>query len=287
MLHCSMPLRPRINTRCEYLLTPISVACADGGKKILCISEAKATVPEITAEYVGTLKEKVGYFDRVITDSDPALITFARDLVSRSLKPYKAREVVLTCDCGAYEELEGVRTFSRRRVVNNICVFCNHALQKREVDMLMSDVAWPHPSDFSCNRKWATADLAHFLARQVQTHKISKRNETALVLSETDRFGIRYQILWAAMIAFLAESEQDYKITMHYVQKVQDKAFFVCSLAKVMVPNLQIHMNALPIVWLDDSPLIPECRPSQIKLLGKGLDTKRKELRVSLKSWRY
>jgi len=287
MLHCSMPLRPRITTRCEYLVTPISIACADDGKKILCLSEAKATAPEVATEYVRTLKEKIGWFDRVITDSDSKLITFARDLVFKSLRPYEARKTVLTCNCGAYEELTGVGMFSQRRVVNNICVFCNHALQKREDDVLMSDIVWPHPSDFSCNRKWATADLTHFLARQVQTHKISKRRESALVLSETDRFGIRYQILWAAMIAFLAESEQDHNITMHYVQKVQDKAFFVCSLAKVMVPSLQINMNALPIIWLDDSPLISECRPSQVKLLGRGLNTKRKEIKVSLKSWRY
>lgn len=286
MLHCSMPIRPRTTTRCEYLVTPISIACADNRKKILCISEAKATAPEITTEYIRTLKEKIGCFDRVIRDSDPKLITFAKDLVSKSLNPYKIRGAVLTCNCGAYEELVDVRMFSRRRVINNICVFCNHALQEREYDMLMSNIVWPHPSDFSCNRKWVATDLTRFLARQVQAHKISKRHETALVLSDADGFGIRYQILWAAMIAFLAESEQDYKITMHYVQKVQDKAFFVCSLAKVMMPSLQINMNALPIIWLDDSPLISECRPSQIKLLGRGLNTKRKEIKVSLKSWR-
>lgn len=286
MLHCSLPLRPRVNKRCEYLLTPISIAYADVGKKILCISQAKAINPEITVKYVKTLNEKVLCFDRVITDSDPALITFAKKLISKSLKPYKARKRLLACNCGAYEELVNVRMFSRRRVVNNICVFCDYELKEIEDWVLMANINWPNPLDFSFNQNWAKVDFTRFLERQIQNHKISKRNELTLVLSKTDEFGIRYQIIWAAMIVFLAKFEQDYNTTMHYVHKVQDKAFFVCSLAKIMMPKLQIRMNALPIVWLDDSPLISECRPSQIKLLRKGLITKRKELKVSLKCWR-
>lgn len=193
---------------------------------------------------------------------------------------------VLTCLCGKYEELEGANMFNLRKVTNNTCLLCGSHLYKQNIGVLLSDIQWPKNEDFSFNRTWCGTDLEHFLGRQTKTHKISKQDETIKFLFQLSEFGIRYQILWAALIVYLVNLNNDYTVTMHYVQKVQDKAFFVCSLAKMMCPNLHINFNAIPVVWIDDSPSILDCYPSHVKLLGKTLNTRRKELKVSLKSWR-
>lgn len=282
-----MPLRPRIDVRCEYLLTPISIFYSEEGKKILCLSDIKAGAVDPSLAYINILRDRIGPFHLVIKDSNPEFIAFAKKTIPETLNPYKKLMVVRSCLCGAYEELQDVRMFDLHRIVDNACVFCKTPLRTQEMEVLLSDIFWPQTTDFLCNRNWASKDLAHFLERQIKRHKISKRSEKVSVRFWGTDFGIRYQVLWAVLIVFLAKTENDTNITVHYVQKVQDKTFFVCSLAKMMHPDLNIHLNALPIVWVKDSPLIPECHPSHIKLMSKTLGTKRKDLRVSLKSWRY
>ncbi len=288
MIHLSLPLRPRVDVRCEYLLTPISIALEETGKKVLCLSDIKATdAVTQTAEYIENLSLKLGSFGRVIYDSDPDFIRGAPSIIDKTLSPYKKTMGVRSCECGSYEELENVRMFDLRRVVDNKCVYCGTELRQKVQEVLLSDIAWPSADGFVSNRKWAASDLAHFLARQTKTHKISKQKESTKLLCEEVEFGIRYQIIWSAMIVYLSKTESDNDVTLHYVQKVQDKAFFISALAKVMCPDINIHLKALPIVWLDGSTPISSCSPSQVKLLGKSLSTKRKELKVSLKSWRY
>lgn len=288
MLHTSMPLRPRVNVRCEYLVTPVSVISAPRGKKILCLTDIKsAGNGNEVSEYVQFLTQKVGAFDRVMKDSDPEFLGNLPHLVRTSLLPYKKCVRVRTCTCGAYEELTTVRMFDLRRVTENRCVFCGVDLEVRTCEVLFADLNWPEPDVFSCNQTWVRNDLENFLGRQTVTYKISKQNEPVRLPCDGSEFGVRYQILWAALLVYLARMEREDEIVLHYVQRVQDKAFFVCSLAKIMCPQIKIHLNALPLVWMDESPTIVESSPSHIKLLGKALNTKRKELRVSLRSWRY
>ena len=288
MIHLSLPIRPRVNVRCEYLLTPISIMLEQGGKKVLCLSTIKTTgTPAVTTEYTETLTHKLGHFWRIFQDSDINFLQFALPLIDKTLSPYKKMVKVRTCVCGAYEELENARMFDLRRVVNNKCVHCEAELQQQEQEVLLSDITWPTPNEFTCNRTWSASDLKRFWERQTKTHKISKRKEPIKLSCEGLEFGIRYQIIWSAMIVYLSKIENDKDVMLHYVQKVQDKAFFVSSLAKMMSPDIQLNFRALPVVWLDGAPLISECSPSQVKLLGKGLNTKRKELQISLKSWRY
>jgi hypothetical protein len=288
MIHLSLPIKPRIDVRCEYMITPISIVQEAFGKKILSLSDVKAngSATQI-GEYIETLTSKLGSFDDVVCDSDLNFIQFALPLVCRTLLPHKKCVRLRVCECGAYEELEDARMFSLRRVENNQCSYCGSELKIHEKVVLMSDITWPSTESFSVNHKWSLTDLGHFLGRQTKKHKISKENEVVRLELDDVKFGVRFQIIWAAMIVYLSQIQNDTDVTIHYVNKVQDKVFFISSLAKVMRPTINIHLKALPIVWLDDAPLISDCSPSQIKLLGKSLGTKRKELHVSLKSWRY
>lgn len=288
MLHLSMPLRPRINVRCEYLLTPISISKEKEGRKILCLSDIKSEKNfDHSKEYIDIISNKMVNFDLIIKDSDDNLVKFARQIIIEKLLPYREVININTCLCGAYEELENTNSFDLRRVKDNVCIFCGQSLKKQKSEVLLSNIIWPKKEDFSYHYTWSGLDIVHFLGRQKSLHKISKRSEPLKISVGNLEFGIRYQVLWATMIVYIANIENDYDLTMHYVNKVQDKAFFVCSLAKIMCPCLNFNLKAIPIVWIDDSPIITECLNSHVKLLGNALNTKRKELRVSLKNWRY
>jgi len=288
MIHLSLPLKPRVDDRCEYLLTPISVISEKDGKKILCLTDIKDIEnTDVATKYTEILSSKLGDYDRVIRDSDPIFVNFALSLIMRTLEPFIKQEYVRVCTCGAYEELEGVRMFGLRRVKNNVCTFCNTKLQKEERQVLMSEIIWPDAKDFPCNHTWVGVDLKHFLERQVTTYKISKQKEIARLPYCGIDFGIRCQILWSAMIAYLVKVENDNDVVLHYVNQVQDKAFFVSLIAKAMCPDINVYLKALPLVWIDESPSIAKCHPSHVKLLRNTLNTKRKKLQVSLKSWRY
>jgi len=287
MIHLSLPLRPRINVRCESLLTPISISLAKEGKKILCLTDIKSTENfDISEKYVKVVSDKLENFDLVIKDSDPKLINFTTKIISEKILPYVKKMNVRTCKCGSYEELENVNSFNLRKVKENTCVLCGEILREKNMEVLLSDITWPKKENFSYNYNWSEYDFTNFLSRQKITHKISKKNEVLKFSFNNLEFGIRYQVLWAAMIVYIAKIENDNDVTLHYVNKVQDKAFFVCSLVKMMNPDINFHLKAIPVVWVEDSPLISNCLPSHIKLLGKAINTKRKELKVSLKSWR-
>jgi hypothetical protein len=257
------------------------------GRKILCLSDIKATDTTNSTLYTDALSRLLGSFDRVLLDSDPQLVEFSLALISRTLSPFKKMAEIRTCPCGAYEELGNARMFDLRRVADNTCSYCEKRLEVRQQDVLLSDIVWPEQGDFTCNQTWSNSDLRHFLGRQTTTHKISKEKESIKLTRDGSEFGIRYQIIWSAMIVYLTELENDTDVTLHYVHKVQDKVFFICSLAKMMRPDIHFYLKALPIVWLEDAPLIPNCSLSQVKLLSRSLGTKKKELKVSLKSWRY
>ena len=258
------------------------------GKKILCLTDIKATnAVASTKEYVETLSHKLGMFNRIERDSNSDLISFAPPLITQTLSPFKKTVKIRTCLCGAYEELESVRMFGLRKVVNNKCVYCGTGLQQKEQEVLLSEIVWPTPADFTFNKTWSASDLDHFLKRQAKIHKISKENEVVRISHGDVEFGLRYQLVWSAMIVYLTELEKDTDVMLHYVHKIQDKAFFISSIAKMMRPSIHFHLKALPIVWLEESPLISDCSPSQVKLLTKSLNTKKKEIHVSLKSWHY
>ncbi|MCX6756265.1 MAG: hypothetical protein NTX85_02920 [Candidatus Nomurabacteria bacterium] len=257
------------------------------GKKILCITDIKINRNFDSSEkYIETLSKKIGSFDHVIKDSNSDLLNFTTKIIQEKLLPYKENVNVLTCACGAYEELVNINMFNLRKVKNNTCIICGCEIKSENIEALISDIKWPLKEDFLFKHNWSKLDFTHFLNRQGVKHKISKRNEVIKFSSEFSNFGIRYQFLWAAMIVYLCKKENDNNVTMHYVHKVQDKAFYVCSLVKMMNPDINFYLKSIPVVWIEDSPIISECLPSHIKLLSKTLETKRKELKVSLKNWR-
>ena len=283
-----MPIRPRISVRCEYLVTPISIISEKKGKKILCISDLKARDNKKSAsEYTDMLYFKLGHFDHIIKDSDPNLIEFTLSKIVQKLNPFVKRIFIRTCTCGAYEELKNVRMFDLRRVKDNTCTYCGTKLKLKEQDVLISNIHWPLVENFSFYRRWPQTDLDHFLKRQNSMIKISKQIETVRLSHGGVDFGIKHQILWSAMIVYLAKINCDNEVTLHYVNRVQDKAFWVSSIAKIMQPDINLYLKALPIVWLNETSSIADCSQSQIKLLSKALATNKKMIHVSLKSWRY
>lgn len=287
MINLSLPIRPRTEGRCERLVTPISISLATEGEKILCLSDLRSGgTSESSEKYVKLVSEKVGVFDRILTDSDPELLNFSEMVIFDMIPIRETPVTVLTCRCGKYEELKGVRMFDLKQVQNGRCVFCDEVLYEETKPSLLADIHWPTSERFTFNRGWVGTDLAHFLARQVSTYKISKDDESWRVHFGGGHYGVRHQVLWASLLANVG-SRTGNKITVHYVNRVQDKVFFVAGLATMLSPELRIHLQALPAVWVDDSPTMDECRPSHIKLIGKALNTKRKDIRASLKSWRH
>jgi hypothetical protein len=270
------------------LVTPISIASADSGKKVLCVSALKAREGSgtVTDDYTRIVSEKVGQFDLIFKDSDPAFIVFSQHILATKIALSVQKSKILACDCGAYEELEGVRMFDLHRVKGGVCLRCQSKLSVREEDMLMGDFSWPTTGSFSCNLPWAQKDLEHFLGRQISRQKISKKIEPISIVRDGLSFGIRLQLLWAIALLYISETESDTELTVHYVDQARDRVFYVCSVAKMINPNIQIYLKALPAVWMDESCPIIQCTPSRVKLLQRALNTKKKEVKVSLKSWR-
>lgn len=246
MLHLSLPIRPRVNVGCEYLITPISLL-QQQDTRILCLSHLKSQESvDYATEYLSVLSAKIGKFDRVVKDSELNFLSFAREIILSTLRPQKQIAVVKHCQCRSYEELKDARMFDLRRVVNNHCVFCNSQLREDAEEVLLSDLFWTAAEEYSCNHSWVSAELKHFLTRQTITHKISKLNEVFRLNVDESEFGVRYQVLWASLIVYLSKTGNDLDVTLHFVNKVQDKAFLVSSLAKMMNPAINLHLKRFP-----------------------------------------
>jgi len=284
MLEISLPLRPRTDVRAEYLTTEISVFSSPG---IPILNLTTMNFPSIdtanhaTQEYVQLLSRlfKLGSIP-IVSDSQKDVTGCAKDIIEKS-NVYIGRCECLVCKCKKYEELSAIRTFNQRRVLDGICVYCKSQLTLQEIDALFLKIDWPLINFESFNFDWVKKDWLSFQNRQSDSpYKVSKEIETTKLNLGGINVGIKHQLLWAIQIAFISKTFRDNNIRVHFVERVKDLVFFICSIAKILNPQLLIHLKGCPTVWLKEEKEMFNITNVDVEQIKKGLNSKRKEINV-------
>lgn len=281
MIHFTLPLRPRSGTHnSSYLVTPLSVINQSSGKKIICITANKSDQPqEETIHYLNLVREKIGLFDSVYTDFSIDFIDYIKNI--KSLLPlFSAKRSISSCECGYYSELENIRKFNLSKVRNELCLNCNTKILNKIQDVLIFRANWNLVFFQGMYPKWVASDLDHFLGRQTEEYLFTKEGEKILLSWGDDLYGIKYQFQWVLLLLHIANVEKEKDFTLHYVNSVQDKAFFITSMVKMIDPSLNIYLKALPIIWLNNKREIGNITENDLILFKKGLKSIRKEVTV-------
>lgn len=289
MINLSLPIRPRREVRSEYLTTPVSVLNSDSGSKVLCLTKMNIKDDgQLSEEYINTLSEKVGTPDYVFSDSDKDFLLFFEEVMARNKNLLSEKIVsVLTCQCGKYEELAGIRNFNQRRVKENICTYCQSELELREVKSLFLKMDWAKVKNyfnFSHKKKWNKVDFEHFIGRQnFDFFKISKTAEPTKFSFNDHEYGIKHQIVWAILVLYISNELKDSEIKMHAVDRVSDLAFLTASIAEqVTEDKLTFNFEPLPTIWLPQEIRICDASNEVITAIKTGLNSTRKEIKVDL-----
>lgn len=281
MIHTTLPMKPR-NGRSNYvyLLGPLSVLDQPEGRHVLSITGLKSSTPDlVTEEYINLLNRTVGMFDSIYLD----YLDDFKDYIKYVIKtlPIQVQDCTLTsCSCGSYEEVSGARCYNLTRVIGGHCIKCGSFLKNKRESVLTFNHITENIFFAKMYPVWVEKDFKHFLSRQEKSYILSKNNEQVKILFKDHEFGIRYQFIWALFLKYITEKESDTEITLHYVNKVQDKVFLVALLAKMIFPELQISFHALPVILTTNLIEISSCGASEIDQLRKGLRSRRKEVSI-------
>lgn len=284
MIEISLPLRPRTDVRAEYLVTGISVFSSPY-TPILNLTTMNFPSVEIanhtSYEYIELLR-KLLKLDLIYTinDRQDDVIKYAKESIEKS-SMYIDQCKCLVCECKKYEELSIIRTFNQRRVLDGVCVYCKSQLTLQEISSLFLKIDWPLINFESFNFSWVKKDWLNFQNRQNHDrYKVSKEIEPTRLIVNNLNVGIKHQLLWALQIAFISKTFRDNNIRVHFVEKVKDLAFFICSIAKMLNPQLLIHLKGCPVVWLKEEKKMCNITDCDIEKIKKGLNSKRKEISV-------
>lgn len=269
-------MRPRLTSVSETLITPLSIFNNDG-IKILSITAMNAK-EENPINYKELIFDKVGSFDHTFYDNEANFVqSLSGALVG--LQPELVFENVLTCNCGKFEEVSGIRMYNQRRVQNQHCTYCKSDIFEKTIKVLKLNVDWNIQIE-SFNKDWLKKDFSHFKGRKRDLYKISKNSEPIKFQFQDFQFGLKHQIVWAYSFVYLSEMYEDNEICLHFVEKVSNLSFLCLALAKTFKPELKIHLKGLPIVWLGKDQILTDSTPSDIERIKKGFLSNRKELRV-------
>lgn len=281
MIHLTLPLRPRGgNHNSSYLVTPLSVINQDSGKKIICITANKSDKPqEETLCYLNLVREKIGLFDSVYTDFSIDFIDYIKN-IRLSLPLHSTKRNMASCECGYYSELDNIRKFNLTKVSNELCLKCNSKITNKMQDVLIFRANWNLVSFQGMYPQWVSSDLKHFLGRQAEEYLFTKEGEKILISWGDSCYGIKYQFQWVLLLLHIASVEKEKDFTLHYVNSVQDKVFFITSMVKMIDPSLNMYLKALPVVWLNTKSEIGNITENDLILFNKGLKSTRKEVTV-------
>lgn len=284
MLEISLPIRPRINTPAEYLTTVISLFSSLG---IPVLNLTTINFPSLELanqamfEYVKLIKnllEPKSIF--VAKDGQKETIEYAKKTITGS-RVFVKNCQCLVCDCKKYEELVESRTFNQRRVINGNCTYCKSELKLQNTTAMFLEIDWPVISFDGFNFDWVEKDWLSFKKRQNgNVYKVSKEVEKIKVTMDDIDFGIRHQLLWALEIIYISKLLEDKNIQIHFVERVKDLVFFICSIIKTFDPEISIHLKGCPSVWLEKEKRIIDITDNDIEKIRGGLFSKRKEIHV-------
>jgi len=282
MIEIFLPIIPRTNVRAEYLTTEISVFSSPGVPVLNLTTMNFSSVDVANLATQGYIQVLNRLFKLnsiyVITDSQKDAVDYAKDVIRKS-NVYISRCECLVCKCKKYEELSLIRSFNQRRVQNGVCMYCKSQLTLQETDALFIKIDWPVINFESFNFDWVKKDWLSFKSRQsANPYKVSKEVETTKLNLEGISFGIKHQLLWATQIAFISKTFGDNNIRIHFVERVKDLVFFVCSIAKTLNPQLLINLKGCPTVWLKEEKEIFDITSVDVEQIKKCLNSKRKEI---------
>ncbi len=277
----TLPMRPRDSTaNLPYLVTPLSVLVEEIGKKILCVTGNKSNTPNAETDgYLKMINSKIGFFNSVYTDFSIDFLDFVKNKIPSMPLSIEEKEINV-CECGFYEELLTARKFNLNLLDGLLCKKCSTPITRQIKKVLLFQSDWSKCIFGNVSPKWVKNDLNHFMSRQVEKYLFCKDKEKIIVTYHNENYGVRYQFQWALLMLYVATTEQDKEITLHYVNRVQDKAFFVSSIVKMLDQDLKISFKSLPVIWPSDVVKISDSTDKHINLLKKGLSSKRKEIKV-------
>jgi hypothetical protein len=292
MIDIPLPLRPRTDGDklfLEYLTTPISVI---GGSGVPVLLMTTKNFPDNTGnieakkytDYLSDLSRfGLSVFQRTFCDDQASLDDYLQKVVS-TFGFYTETHTCLVCQCGKYEELTSTKSFNTRRLQNGACTYCKKAPEPKEVKGLYTDI--PFGSFFENDRithnfPWVQSDWNAFLQRHTNIsglYKMSKESEPWKVTYTDTEYGIRHQFVWAVQICHAASTLGDFEITLHFVERVKDLAFFISALALMIEPRLKIHLKGCPTVWLEQEKKFQDITRKDILAIQQMLLSKRKEV---------
>lgn len=277
MIHMSLPLKPRVNSPAETIITPLSIYNSNE-IKILSITGINAK-PLIHNPYISIIENKVGLFDKNFIDNDKDfLIKLKEDI--KKLETFKEIHNVITCECGKFEELPQIRMYNQRRVKDNICMFCGVKLFKKDISTIDTVINWK-PNINSYNKPWVINDLNEFKKRSHNiNYSITKNISPIRIHLEDEEYGIRHQLIWAYSFIYLSELYKTNKIGIHFVNRVANIVFVCCSLLKTIKPDIEIHLFGLPSVWLGKKIDLQDISSKDKDRILKGMNSKRKDLKI-------
>ncbi len=287
MINISLPLRPRTNVRAEYLVTATSVLTATDGIPILSFTTMNFETFSASTKAVNEYSEVISKIFNLdiqntlsITDEDEYMIKCFKSWILTSSLYSKSCEC-LVCMCKKYEELVAIRSYNQRRVQNNICTYCESELKQEQISALFLEIDWGNVSFENFNFEWVKNDWISFQKRQVSNpYKMSKQIEPIQIRLDGSSFGVKHQLIWAYELLHLSKLHKTKDITLHFVEKVKDLAFFTASIAKIIDPSLNIYLKGCPIVWLAEEKKVTDVTSKDIQKIKKGLLSKRKEVNV-------
>ncbi len=284
MIEISLPLRPRTDIRAEYLVTGISVFSSTGIPVLNLTTMNFSSVQDANQardEYV-QLYYKLFRSNSIISieDRHENFIKYAKYLILKS-NIYMEECECLICECKKYEELSTIKAFNQRRVTNGICSYCNSSLTLHKINALFLKVDWSLIYFDSFNYNWVKDDWLRFQKKQdLRVYKVSKEIEPVSLIFDCTNFGIKHQLLWACQIVYAAKIANENEVRIHFVEKIKDLVFFICSIVKVLNPKLSIHLKGCPVVWLEQEKKMYNITVSDIEKIKKGLNSKRKRINV-------
>lgn len=277
MIHTSLPLKPRIDSPLETIITPLSVFSYKP-TSILSLTGINTDIAHCT-EYFSLLEKKLGIFDKNFIDNDMLFLQKIPEYISR-VNVVQDSENMITCECGKFEELPHIRMYNQRRVQDGNCTYCNSALFEKQTDVLKISASRELHIE-SHNKPWVMSDLIQFKKRQHDVvYRITKNSEPIRFLHGNKNYGIKHQFVWACGLAYICESYNTDQIGIHFVHKTANIVFMCASLLKTIRPDIKIHLFGLPTVWLDTKKNLTETTPHDIYRIRKGMNSKRKDLKI-------
>lgn len=283
MLHVNLPMRPRIKSvPFQVAITPLSIVSQISGTKIILTTSINSLNKSEDSEYLKFITKNISGFDFGYSDSDKEFLEFIKKEINQLSIYIEPKQLIKTCACGEFEELPHGRMFNQRKVQNDICTLCDSLLEEKESDCVLFNPDWNKARITAVNHPWVILDWKHFLKRQPVKYLFSKRIGKIKFVHNHKMYGIRYQYLWALLLGFIAQKHSDIDITLHYVNLVQDRVFFVASLALMMFPMIRISLHALPRVTTSNNIPIENIGPTYLKELTSVLNTKRKSIHISI-----